>query len=135
MAIELLAQVASSGLSDACGDSPGFICEAVWDATGSGAASEIAAWFVERPLKIGIIVVGAVIVNRLVKRTIDRMVERLVASRTAEEDEAESDAMVARLGRRARGRLRSRLNGHASGHSRWEPCCEVSPGRLSISWP
>ena len=106
MAIELLAQVASSGLSDACGDSPGFICEAVWDATGSGAASEIAAWFVERPLKIGIIVVGAVIVNRLVKRTIDRMVERLVASRTAEEDEAESDAMVARLGRRARGRLR-----------------------------
>jgi small conductance mechanosensitive channel len=106
MPIKLLAQATGSGLTDACGDSPGFICEAVWDATGSEAVSEVVGWLVERPLKIVIILVGAVFVNRLVKRTIDRMVERLVASRTEQEDEAESDAMVTRLGRRARGRLR-----------------------------
>tara|TARA_B100000959_G_scaffold226624_1_gene241274 strand:+ start:19156 stop:20295 length:1140 start_codon:yes stop_codon:yes gene_type:complete len=106
MATELLAQAASPGLTDACGDSPGFICETVWDITGNGAVSEITGWLVERPLKIAIILVGAVFMNRLVKRTIDRLVERLVASRTEEEDEAESDAMVTRLGRRARGKLR-----------------------------
>ncbi|MBM17052.1 MAG: mechanosensitive ion channel protein MscS [Actinobacteria bacterium] len=105
MAIELLAQAAGPGLTDACGDSPGLICEAVWDATGNEAVSEIAGWLVERPLKIAIILVGAIIVNRLVKRTIDRMVDRLIASRTKQEDEVESDAMVARLGRRARGKL------------------------------
>ena len=106
MAIELLAQAAGPGLTDACGDSPGLICEAVWDATGNEAVSEIAGWLVERPLKIAIILVGAIIVSRLVKRTIDRMVDRLVASRTEQEDEVESDAMVTRLGRRARGKLR-----------------------------
>jgi small conductance mechanosensitive channel len=64
---------------------------------------------VERPLKIVIILVGAVMVNRLVKRTINGMVERLVTTREEEEQESKSGALVARMGRRARGKLR-RIN-------------------------
>ncbi len=106
MANNLLAQAPAQGLVDACGDRPGFICEAVWDITGNEAVSEIAAWLVERPLKVVIILAGAIVVNRLVKRMVDRMVERLVSTRSKQETEAESDAMVVRMGRRARGKLR-----------------------------
>lgn len=106
MANELMAQAPVQGLTDACGDQPGFICEAVWDATDSEVLAEATAWLVERPLKIVIILVGAVMVNRLVKRTINGMVERLVTTREEEEQESKSGAAVARLGRRARGKLR-----------------------------
>jgi len=96
-----------AGLVDACGESPGFICEWIWDATDNEALAGLVDWLIERPLKVAIILVGALVVNRLVKRAIDRMVSRLVESRTREEGEAEaeSSARLARLGRRARGRL------------------------------
>ncbi|MCH2434084.1 MAG: hypothetical protein MK184_08615, partial [Acidimicrobiales bacterium] len=109
MANELMAQAPVQGLTDACGDQPGFICKAVWDATDSEVLAEATAWLVERPLKIVVILVGAVMVNRLVKRTINGMVERLVTTREEEEQESKSGALVARMGRRARGKLR-RIN-------------------------
>ena len=96
-----------AGLVDACGESPGFICEWIWDTTDNEALAGLVDWLIERPLKVAVILVGALVVNRLVKRAIDRMVSRLVESRTREEGEAEaeSSARLARLGRRARGRL------------------------------
>ena len=95
------------GLVDACGVSPGFTCEWIWDATDNEALAGLVDWLIERPLKVAVILIGALVVNRLVKRAIDRMVSRLVESRTREEGEAEaeSSARLARLGRRARGRL------------------------------
>ena len=95
------------GLVDACGESPGFICEWVWDVTDNEALAGIVDWLIERPLKVAVILVGALVVNRLVKRAIDRMVSRLVESRTREESEAEAESStrLAQLGRRARGRL------------------------------
>jgi len=95
------------GLVDACGESPGFTCEWVWDATDNEALAGLVDWLIERPLKVAVILIGAVVVNRLVKRAIDRLVSRLVESRTREEGEAEveSSARLARLGRRARGKL------------------------------
>ena len=100
-------ELLDSGLVDACGESPGFACEWIWDTTDNEALAGLVDWLIERPLKVVIILIGALIVNRLVKRAIDRMVSRLVESRTREEGEAEaeSSARLARLGRRARGKL------------------------------
>ncbi|MCS5677830.1 MAG: mechanosensitive ion channel family protein [Acidimicrobiales bacterium] len=100
-------ELLDSGLVDACGESPGFACEWIWDTTDNEALAGLVDWLIERPLKVAIILIGALIVNRLVKRAIDRMVSRLVESRTREEGEAEaeSSARLARLGRRARGKL------------------------------
>ena len=95
------------GLVDACGVEPGYTCEWIWDATGNEGLASLVDWLIERPLKVVVILVGALIVNRLVKRAIDRMVSRLVETRTQEQTEAEdtASATFTRLGRRARGKL------------------------------
>jgi small conductance mechanosensitive channel len=102
-----MAEATDAGLLDACGLEPGLTCEWIWDATGNEALASMLDWVIERPLKVAIILVGAVVVNRLVKRAIDRMVARLVETRTREESEAEeqSSAALSRLGRRARKRI------------------------------
>ena len=107
MAEAVTTEVLDPGLADACGPDPGLTCEWIWDATDNEALAGLVDWLIERPLKVAVILIGAVVVNRLVKRAIDRMVSRLVDSRTREEGEAEaeSSARLARLGRRARGRL------------------------------
>ncbi|SVD17990.1 uncharacterized protein METZ01_LOCUS370844, partial [marine metagenome] len=80
------------GLVDACGVEPGYTCEWIWDATGNEGLASLVEWLIERPLKVVVILVGALIVNRLVKRAIDRMVSRLVETRTQEQTEAEDTA-------------------------------------------
>ncbi len=102
-----MAELLDSGLVDACGADPGIACEWIWDATASEPLAALVGWLIERPVKVALILVGAVFVNRLVKRAIDRMVNRIVETRTVEESEAEaeSSARLIRLGRRATGRL------------------------------
>ncbi len=56
------------GLTDACGEDPGTVCETVWDATGSEGWAKAADWFIGRPLTILLIVVVAWIVARLARR-------------------------------------------------------------------
>ena len=95
------------GMVDACGLEPGYACEWIWDTTGNEVLASLVNWLIERPLKVVVILIGALILNRLVKRSIDRMVNRLVETRTQEETVAEGSASVtlSRLGRRARGKL------------------------------
>lgn len=102
---QLLAQATAPDLADACGSESGFVCEWVWDVSGNERLAEIIGWSVERPLKVVLILIAAVVVNRLLKGTINTVVNRLVANRTEVEDTAGSDALVARVGRRARARL------------------------------
>ena len=107
MAEAVTTEVLDPGLADACGPDPGLICEWIWEATGNETLAALVEWLIERPLKVAVILIGAVVVNRLVKRAIDRLVSRLVESRTREEGEAEAESStrLAQLGRRARGRL------------------------------
>lgn len=102
-------QLLDPGLVDACGPQPGLTCEWIWEATGNETLAALVEWLIERPLKVAVILIGAVVVNRLVKRAIDRLVSRLVESRTREEGEAEAESStrLAQLGRRARGRLQN----------------------------
>ena len=105
MSEQLLVQATDSASVDACGSDPGFVCEWVWDASGNERLAEIIGWSVERPLKVVLILLAAVVINRLLRGTIDTVVKRLVESRSKDETTAESDALVARVGRRARAKL------------------------------
>ena len=97
----------STSLSDACGNDPGFICEWIWDNTENEKLSEIVSWIVERPLKVVVILLVAMIVNRLLRRAIDRMVQRIISVREQEQTEAEieSEKTLSNVGERARRRL------------------------------
>ena len=102
---QIFAQVDASGLSDACGSEPSFVCEWIWDISGNERLAEVLAWSVEKPLKILLILLGSYIANRILKKAISTVVERLVKERPLLEDEEKSDALVARVGRRAKARL------------------------------
>jgi len=102
---QLLAQAIAPDLASACGSEPGFVCKWVWDASGNERLAEIVGWSLERPLKVVLILVAAVVANRLLKKAIDGVVNQLVESRSENETAAESDALAARVGRRARARL------------------------------
>ena len=104
MAEVVTTQLLDPGLVDACGPQPGLTCEWIWEATGNETLPGLVDWLIERPLKVAVILIGAVVVNRLVERAIDRLVSRLVESRTREEGEAEAESStrLAQLGRRAR---------------------------------
>ncbi len=75
----LIAQV-DDGLEAACGESPGIVCEAAFDATGSEGWSDVASWLVDKPLRIAIIWLVAWMLSRVVRRFIRRFSERLVGS-------------------------------------------------------
>jgi small-conductance mechanosensitive channel len=69
-----------AGLTDACGEDPGGVCEAVWDATGSERWAKAADWFIGRPLTIIVIVAVAWIASRLARRAIRKAVYKVMES-------------------------------------------------------
>jgi moderate conductance mechanosensitive channel len=69
-----------AGLTDACGEKPGAVCEAVWDATNSEGWAKAADWFIGRPLTILIILVVAWIVSRLARRAVRKAIHRVMES-------------------------------------------------------
>ncbi len=111
MSNQLLAQAVAPDL--ACGSEPGFVCDWVWDVSGNERLAEIIGWSVQRPLKVVLILLVAVVVNRLLKGTIDGVVNRLVESRSENESAAESGALVARVGRRVRRARLTRIHERA----------------------
>jgi small conductance mechanosensitive channel len=76
--------ILAADLADACGSDPGAVCEWVFDATDNEALAEVADWLVHKPLKIGIILLVALVVNALVHRALARFVDRLTRERAAE---------------------------------------------------
>lgn len=85
------------GLRDACGSSPAQLCEWVYEATDNETLATLADWFVNRPLRIVIIVLGAFVLTRVIHRAIEHLRDRLV-------DDEQSRAMT-ELRRGPAGRL------------------------------
>ncbi len=69
-------------LIDACGSDPSEFCRWVLEETGSRRLAQITDWFINRPLRISLILVVAFVVNALARRAIRRLVDRLVRERT-----------------------------------------------------
>src|SRR3954466_2236201 len=68
---------------DACGDRPGWACRGVWDATHNQTLSKFTDFVVHTPLKILMILIGALLINRVVLRFIRRFVNTLAGRATA----------------------------------------------------
>lgn len=94
-------------LVDACGEDPSWLCEEVFEATSNEGLAGVVDWLVGRPLKILVIVIVAVIANRLVRRGIRKMVDRLQRDREAAEvaARAEASGLMSSLGSLASRRL------------------------------
>ena len=70
-------QQTGSDPAAACSAHPGFVCESVYEWTGSNVVAEIAAWLVERGLALVLILVAGWLVSNAVKRAINHFTERL----------------------------------------------------------
>ena len=70
-------------LIDACGDRPGWACQGIWDATHNQTLSKFGDFVVHTPLKIVLIIIGALIINRIVQRFVRRFVNTLAGRATA----------------------------------------------------
>jgi len=83
----LIVAQAPEELRQACGEQPGLLCRKALEWTGSESVAEIVDWFTRAPLRIAVIVVGALIVNRLLRRAIKiglrRMAEGSLRQRLA----------------------------------------------------
>jgi len=91
-------------LTAACGDMPGALCEWVFEATeGNEALSALADWFVDRPLRILVVLVLAWLVSRLGRRVVRRIVRQVVAP-----DHGAALARLDRLGVPGTGLLENR---------------------------
>ena len=76
----LLAATDPAALQNACGDNTGWLCEHVFDWTGSKRWARAAEWFVAKPLTILVIIIGAALVAIIVRWSISRSMNRLLAA-------------------------------------------------------
>ncbi len=72
-----VAQQTGTGTSAACGGGSSFVCDTVYEWTGSPVVAEIAAWFVERGLTLLLILLGGWLVSKAVKRAIGHFTDRI----------------------------------------------------------
>ena len=67
-------------LVDACGRQPGNACRFTMERTDSIGLAKLVDWLTAAPLQILLVVVGAVLLNRLVRRFIRRFAARIEGS-------------------------------------------------------
>ena len=74
----IAAQASQPDATDACGEAgQGFVCERIYDWTGNKALATASDWFVDRPLRILLVLVVAWFASRLAKRAIIRLARRI----------------------------------------------------------
>ncbi len=83
-----LAQVAQADdeaerLTDACGLDPAQTCRWVFDRTDNEFLATATEWVVEKPLKVVLIALGALIVSRLARRGVRSLAKRIMATSTS----------------------------------------------------
>ena len=84
-------------VNEVCGPEPSWICERVYDWTGSEGFASASVWIVDKPLTVLIILVLAMIARRLMRRGIDHLVDRIASDKKqSEQDEAERTAQEGR---------------------------------------
>ena len=76
----LLAQTVDPGLTDACGDTPSYFCEAAWDLTDSEFVARAVDWLVSKPLTALLVVAVAWIINKLLRRLVTKFIDNATVS-------------------------------------------------------
>ena len=66
------------GLTDACGEDPNSVCEAVWDWTSNETVTKLADWVIGKPLTAVVILLVAWILAWFARRAIRRAIRKLI---------------------------------------------------------
>ncbi|MBE07949.1 MAG: mechanosensitive ion channel protein MscS [Acidimicrobiaceae bacterium] len=82
-------------LNEACGTDPDWLCRKVFDWTDNSDLAGVATWLVDRPVKVAVIALLALIIRRVVHRAIDGLIDRLMSERSSEQREAVEAAEAA----------------------------------------
>jgi small conductance mechanosensitive channel len=82
LVLNIPAQI-DSGLTDACGMDPNWLCESVWNSTSNEALAKFSDWFVGTPVTVLCILLGAWILSHLARRFIARLISAAVAQHEA----------------------------------------------------
>ena len=82
-------------LNEACGNEAAWLCRKVFEWTDNSDLAGIATWLVDRPVKVVIIILLALLVRRVVHIAIDGLIERLMSERSTEERDAVAAAEAA----------------------------------------
>ena len=82
-------------LNEAGGTDPDWLCRKVFDWTGNSDLAGVATWLVDRPVKVAVIALLALIIRRVVHRAIDGLIDRLMSERSSEQREAVEAAEAA----------------------------------------
>jgi moderate conductance mechanosensitive channel len=93
-----IAQVTTEQLADACGLEPSWACEPTFELTGNETAAQLVGWALDAPLRILLVLLGAMIVSRLVRRAVRGGLHRVAIStvqRRQESAEAAGEASAA----------------------------------------
>ena len=75
-------------LDEACGTDPDWLCRKVFEWTDNSDVAGIATWLVDRPVKVLVIVLLALLTRRIVHKAIDGLIDRLMSERSSEEKDA-----------------------------------------------
>ena len=75
-------------LNEACGADPDWLCRKVFEWTDNSDVAGIATWLVDRPVKVLIIVLLALLVRRIIHKAIDGLIDRLMSERSSDEHDA-----------------------------------------------
>ena len=94
-AVDALLEI--SRVNEVCGREPSWVCERIYDWTGSEGFATASVWIVDKPLTVLVILLLAIIARRVVRRAIDHMVDRIGEDKKHdEEDQAERTAAEGR---------------------------------------
>ena len=73
-------------LVDACGSTPSFACEWIFERTENDTLATVASWLVDRPLRIVLIALVAWILNRMFRNIVSRGLAQLLSSRAKDNE-------------------------------------------------
>ena len=82
-------------LNEACGADPDWLCRKVFEWTDNSDLAGVATWLVDRPVKVIVIALLALIIRRVVHRAIDGLIDRLMSERSSDERDAVEAAEAA----------------------------------------
>lgn len=89
-------------LEQACGSDPSLICEWVFDQTDSEGWAQLADWFLDRPLRVVLILALAWLASRIGRRLVSRFAEEVAERSTRQRKEVlEESPFLRRVGRLA----------------------------------
>lgn len=67
-----------AGLTDACGPTPSWFCEAAWNLSHHRLVARGADWFITKPLLAVVVLLVTVLVNRWLRRAVTKVVTKVV---------------------------------------------------------